>query len=81
MKSITAPVYGFYGGNDARITSTVPDTKAAMAAAGKKYEPVVYEGAGHGFMRAGEDPANTNPANTAARKEALKRLQLLLGQM
>jgi carboxymethylenebutenolidase len=81
MKSITAPVYGFYGGNDARITATVPDTKSAMAAAGKTYDPVVYEGAGHGFMRAGEDPANTNPANTAARKEGLKRLELLLKGM
>lgn len=81
MKSITAPVYGFYGGNDARITATVPDTRAAMAAAGKKYQAVVYEGAGHGFMRAGEDPANTNPANTAARAEALKRLRDLLREM
>ena len=35
MKAITAKVYGFYGGNDARITATVPDTKSAMAAAGK----------------------------------------------
>lgn len=81
MKSITAPVYGFYGGNDARITATVPATKTAMAAAGKSYEPVIYEGAGHGFMRAGEDPANTNPANAKARAEGLKRLKALLKDM
>ena len=81
MKNITAPVYGFYGGSDARISSTVPDAKTAMAAAGKKYDPVIYDGAGHGFMRAGEDPTNTNPANTAARTEALKRLQGLLKGM
>ncbi|MGZ4867910.1 MAG: dienelactone hydrolase family protein, partial [Candidatus Angelobacter sp.] len=31
--------------------------QTAMKAAGKKYEPVTYAGAGHGFMRAGEDPA------------------------
>ena len=60
LAGITAPVYGFYAGNDARITATVPATKDAMAAAGKKYEAVIYDGAGHGFMRAGEDPANTN---------------------
>ena len=78
---ITAPVYGFYAGNDARITATVPDTKTAMAAAGKKYDPVIYDGAGHGFMRAGEDPANTNPANTTARDEGLKRLEMLLKGM
>jgi carboxymethylenebutenolidase len=81
MKNITAPVYGFYAGSDARISATVPDTKTAMAAAGKKYDPVIYDGAGHGFMRAGEDPANTNPANTAAREQALTRLQALLGKM
>ena len=65
LAAITAPVYGFYGGSDARISSTVPDTKTAMAAANKKYDPVIYDGAGHGFMRAGEDPTNTNPANTS----------------
>lgn len=81
LKSITAPVYGFYGGNDARISATVPDTKSAMAAAGKKYDPVIYDGAGHGFMRAGEDPTNTNPANTTARTEGLKRLETLLKGM
>jgi carboxymethylenebutenolidase len=74
-------VYGFYGGNDARITATVPDTKDAMAAAGKKYDAVIYLGAGHGFMRAGEDPANTNPANVTAREEGLKRLEMLLKGM
>jgi carboxymethylenebutenolidase len=81
MKNITAPVYGFYAGNDARISATVPTAKDEMAAAGKKYDPVVYDGAGHGFMRAGEDPANTNPANTTARDEGLKRLQMLLKGM
>jgi carboxymethylenebutenolidase len=81
FKSITAPVYGFYGGSDERITATVPDTKTAMAAAGKKYDPVIYDGAGHGFMRAGEDPANTNPANTTARAQALTRLETLLKGM
>jgi len=81
MKSIAAPVYGFYGGNDARISATVPDTKTAMQAAGKKYDPVIYDGAGHGFMRAGEDPANTNPANSTARSEGLKRLETLLKGM
>jgi carboxymethylenebutenolidase len=81
LAGITAPVYGFYAGNDARITATVPDMKTAMAAASKKYDPVIYDGAGHGFMRAGEDPANTNPANTTARTESLKRLETLLKGM
>ncbi len=78
--SITAPVYGFYAGNDARISSTVPDTTAAMKAAGKKYDPVIYDGAGHGFMRAGEDPTLTsdNGANIKARDEAWRRWKELL---
>jgi carboxymethylenebutenolidase len=73
MKSITAPVFGFYAGNDSRIDSTIPATKQAMQAAGKKYEPVTYEGAGHGFMRAGEAP-DASPENKKAREEGLKRL-------
>jgi len=78
FSAISAPVYGFYGGNDARIDSTIPATTAAMKAAGKKYDPVTYEGAGHGFMRAGEDPANNNPANKTARDQAFERMTSLL---
>lgn len=78
---IVAPVYGFYAGNDARIGATVPDTTAAMKAAGKKYEPKMYDGAGHGFMRAGEDPNDTNPANKVAREQAFTRLVTLLKKM
>jgi carboxymethylenebutenolidase len=66
VSSITAPVYGFYGGDDARIDATIPDAQAAMKAAGKKYDPVTYAGAGHGFMRAGEDPANEAAINNTA---------------
>lgn len=78
MKNITAPVYGFYAGNDARISATVPQTQADMKAAGKTYEPVIYDGAGHGFMRAGEAP-DASAANLAARREAFQRLVKLLG--
>jgi carboxymethylenebutenolidase len=77
MARIKAPVYGFYGGNDNRIDSTIPDTKDAMKAAGKTYDPVIYEGAGHGFMRAGEAP-DANEANAKARSEAWARWKSLL---
>jgi carboxymethylenebutenolidase len=77
MERIKAPVYGFYGGNDARIGATIPETKENMKAAVKTYEPVTYEGAGHGFMRAGEDPAGTE-ANRKARDEAWARWKALL---
>jgi len=81
VSTITAPVYGFYAGNDARIGATVPETTDAMKAAGKLYEPVTYDGAGHGFMRAGEDPTNTNPANKTARDQGFARLVKLLNEM
>jgi len=74
VSTVSAPVFGFYAGNDARIGATVPDTTAAMKAANKFYEPVTYDGAGHGFMRAGEDPSNTNPANKIARDQGFARL-------
>jgi carboxymethylenebutenolidase len=81
VSGVTAPVYGFYGGNDARVDATIPDTTKAMQAAGKTYEPVTYEGAGHGFMRAGEDPGDTNPGNKKAREEGFARLVKLLKAM
>jgi carboxymethylenebutenolidase len=78
VTTITAPVYGFYAGNDNRIGATIPATTTAMKAAGKKYEPVTYDGAGHGFMRAGEDPTNTVPGNKTAREQGFTRLVGLL---
>jgi carboxymethylenebutenolidase len=48
---IKAPVIGFYGGSDARVTSTVEPTAAEMKTLGKSYESHVMEGAGHGFLK------------------------------
>jgi carboxymethylenebutenolidase len=81
ISGITAPVYGFYGGNDARVDATIPGTTETMKAAGKTFEPVTYDGAGHGFMRAGEDPGNTVPGNKTARDEGFARLVKLLKEM
>jgi carboxymethylenebutenolidase len=81
VSTITAPVYGFYAGNDARIGATLPATTDAMKAAGKKYEPITYDGAGHGFMRAGEDPSNNVPGNKTAREQAFTRLVTLIKEM
>ena len=77
---IKAPVYGFYGGNDNRVTSTVASSAELMKKAGKTYEPKTYEGAGHGFMRAGEAPDATE-ANKKARAEAWTRIQELLKKL
>jgi carboxymethylenebutenolidase len=77
MAKIKVPVYGFYAGNDARIGATIPDTITQMKAAGKSFEPVTYDGAGHGFMRAGEAP-DANDANKKARTDAWVRWKGLL---
>ena len=79
MAHIKAPVYGFYAGDDARIGATVPGTIEQMKAAGKPYEPVTYDGAGHGFMRAGEAP-DANDANRKARTDAWTRWKSLLAK-
>ncbi len=71
MTRITAPVYGFYAGMDNRIGAMIPDAIANMKAAGKTYEPVTYEGAGHGFMRAGDGPEQV-PDDPAKKDEAHK---------
>jgi len=79
MARIKAPVYGFYAGSDARINATLPDAVTQMKAAGKSYDPVTYEGAGHGFMRAGEAP-DANDANKKARADAWVRWKSLLSK-
>ena len=80
VPKIQAPVYGFYGENDARLNATIDKSAAAMKAAGKTYEPVIYKGAGHGFMRAGEEP-NAMPANKQAREDAWARWKDLLKKL
>ena len=48
-----------------------------MKEAGRVYEPVIYAGAGHGFMRAGEAP-DASEANSKARTDAWARWKSLL---
>jgi carboxymethylenebutenolidase len=67
VEGLHAPVLGLYGGNDARVTSTIPPADSAARKAGKTYEPHVYEGAGHGFLRQQQDSTG---ANMKAAREA-----------
>jgi carboxymethylenebutenolidase len=80
LERIACPVYGFYGGNDARVNATIPLTKDLMKAAGKTYDPTIYEGAGHGFMRAGEAP-DASSENKQSRAEAWKKWKAILGKL
>jgi len=60
LAHIKAPVLGFYGGDDARVTTTVAPAEAEMKKLGKTYEPHVFDGAGHGFLRAQDDRGGAN---------------------
>jgi carboxymethylenebutenolidase len=67
MANIQCPVLGCYGKSDNRITSTVEATTKSMAELSKTYDPHVFDGAGHGFLRQQD---GQNGANLKAAQEA-----------
>jgi carboxymethylenebutenolidase len=80
LAKIKTPVLGLYGADDARVNATIPPAEAEMKKLGKIYLPHIYEGAGHGFLRAqeGRDGANLKatqqawPRTVAFLRERLK---------
>ena len=77
VTGIEAPVYGFYGGDDARVNATIEATQALMSKHGKRYEPVIYPGAGHAYMRLGAEP-DASVANREAMEQSWERVERLL---
>jgi carboxymethylenebutenolidase len=77
---VKAPVLGFYGGADQRVNATIEASAQAMSAAGKSYDYEIYDGAGHAFMRLGENPSGSG-ANVAARNAAWERMKQALSQL
>jgi len=67
LAAIQAPVLGLYGGDDARVNATIDTTSVTMKGLGRVYEVNIYEGAGHGFLRAqsGREGANLRAAQQA----------------
>jgi carboxymethylenebutenolidase len=65
LSKVGCPVLGMYGGNDARVTSTVAASDEAMRTLKKSFEQETYEGAGHGFVRQQSSTANTDAAKKA----------------
>jgi carboxymethylenebutenolidase len=67
LTRIKPPVVGFYGGDDERVDATIDPARKIMEKQHKKYEPHVYAGAGHGFLRAQSqrDGANLKAAQQA----------------
>jgi carboxymethylenebutenolidase len=79
LARVKAPVLGHYGGDDARVNATIAPAEAEMKRLGRVYEPHVYDGAGHGFLRAqsGREGANYKATQQAwARSIAFLREKL-----
>ena len=69
----------FMAGTTGGVTFTVTNAQALMKKAGKVYEPVIYDGAGHGFMRGGEPEfPNARTGDPTARDQAWERWKNLL---
>jgi carboxymethylenebutenolidase len=77
IQRIEAPVYGFYGENDQRINATIPQTEEWMKKHDKTYDYEIYKGAGHAYMRRGDDPEGS-AENKKARDDSWKRIKKLL---
>jgi carboxymethylenebutenolidase len=67
VANIKAPVLGLYGAEDPRIVNSIAPTEAKMKQLGKTYEPHIFEGAQHGFLRA---QTAANGANMKATQQA-----------
>lgn len=67
LSSIHAPVLGLYAGEDARVDVTIPPADSAMRALGRSFDPHIFAGAGHGFLRQQD---GMNGANLAASRQA-----------
>jgi carboxymethylenebutenolidase len=65
MAQIKAPVLGFYGENDARVTSTVAPTITAMEKLGKVYESHIYPKTTHSFLYFQDMAGNPAAVNDA----------------
>lgn len=67
LASIKSPVLGLYGGDDARVNATIEPAGAEMKRLNRVYEFEIYEGAGHGFLRAqsGREGANLKATQQA----------------
>jgi carboxymethylenebutenolidase len=66
LSSVRAPVLGLYGGNDnARINGSIEPVSAEMKKLGKSHTFHIYEGAGHGFLRQQNQPANATASQQA----------------
>jgi carboxymethylenebutenolidase len=64
-----APILGLYGGNDNRVNSGIDKAKEELAKRKVTYEPHIFDGAGHGFLRQ-QGGSPQAPGNMKAAEEA-----------
>jgi carboxymethylenebutenolidase len=64
LARVSAPVLGLYGGDDARVNATIEPARRTLAQRERSYQTHVFEGAGHGFLRAQEQREGANLAAT-----------------
>jgi carboxymethylenebutenolidase len=60
LGTVSAPVLGLYGEDDARVNSTVGPAATRMKELGKTFLSHTFKGAGHGFLRAQDQRDNAN---------------------
>jgi len=77
LASIKAPVLGLYGGDDARVNATIEPAAAEMKKLGTIYETAIFDGAGHGFLRA---QSGREGANMKATEQAWPKMVAFLRQ-
>lgn len=65
IAKVKVPVLGLYGENDQRVNATIGRADSTMRATGATFEQRTYAGAGHGFLRAQEQPANLDASRKA----------------
>jgi len=78
LANVASPVLGNYAENDARVTSTVAATEAAMTKLGKSYDAKVYPGTAHAFFNE-TGPRYNEPAAQDAWTRTLAFLKTNLG--
>ncbi len=72
LASLEVPVLGLYGGDDNRVNASIEPAREVISGIEGRYEVEVYDGAGHGFLRA-QDHAERGAANRAAAAAAWPR--------
>jgi carboxymethylenebutenolidase len=64
-----APILGLYGGNDNRVNAGIDTAKAELAKHTVSYDPHIFDGAGHGFLRQ-QSGGEQAPGNMKATEQA-----------